>query len=136
MLYMRKSGIELCCAIAFVFLLSGCGRASDPFDSQTFDSTTWRNAHVSSDRAPMARDLIRNHLRPGVSAKVVEELLGAPERVPGVNGEVDGFGNRLQGVRTFCYYLGSWSNAGLDTALLYVHFDGNDQVLSAEITGG
>jgi hypothetical protein len=114
--------------LALAGLVAGWGallKALDPFDARPFDAAAWARAEHAEDRAPMARDLIRRHLRPGLPAKEVEALLGPPEPVPGVGGPVDGFGNRLRGERTYSYYLGCWSGiGGLDSAFLYVHLDG------------
>lgn len=110
----------------------------DPFDDRPFDPAAWTSAD-SKARGPMARDAIR-HLRPGLPAARVRELLGSPDPFPGLPGEpVDGFGNPLRHPETWAYYLGCWSGLGpyaFDAAFLYVHFGADGTVAAAEITGG
>jgi hypothetical protein len=112
-------------------------RYLDPFDAQPFDPEVWAGAD-SQSRGKMARDAIR-HLAAGLTAARFRELLGPPEAVPGLEGMVDGFGNQIPPGETWAYYLGCWSSLtwyGFDSAFLYVHFDHDGRVATAQITGG
>lgn len=109
--------------------------SSDPFAARSFDPVAWARSDRMEDRAPMVRDLINNHLQPGVRATEVRLLLGGrPGVVEGL--AVDGWGYRMQGKRTLVYGLGGWSDFRLDTAVLYIHFDERDRVIAAVIGGG
>lgn len=103
----------------------GCQPAVDPFATRKFDSTAWKVA-TYQQRAPMARDLICNHLPAGVTKSEVKDLLG--EGVP-----IDA--QDRQG-ETWSYYIGCWYEVGLDSAFVYVHFDVNGRLISAAIGGG
>jgi MYXO-CTERM domain-containing protein len=106
----------------------------DPFDDRGFVAGEWRNSDPLG-RASMARDLVRRHVRAGMTAADVERLLGRGKEQQGIKG-VDPYGNRMPGAATWAYYLGSWSTAGWDDAFLYVHFDKSGRVIRAEIQGG
>src|SRR4051794_41070756 len=82
---------------------------SDPFDQIPFDPANWAQ-HYQQDRAPMARDLISNHLPNGMSSAEVATLLGPPGSVkPGILG-----GSTVRASSTYVYGIGSWSNVGFD----------------------
>lgn len=83
----------------------------------------------------MAGDAIRGHLRSGMAKAKVQQLLGPGQEQFRIQG-IDSYGNPMPGDHTWYYYLGSWSVYGLDDAFLYVHFDADGHVVSAEIDGG
>ena len=99
----------------------------DPFDDDAFTPTAW-----VADRAPTARDLVKNHLRLGTLRVQVESLLGRPDEV--VTGE-DAGGTRVPGTETYKYSIGSWPMYGYDDAFVYVHLDANGNVIGAKIDG-
>ncbi len=103
----------------------------DPFDDTSFTTAAWTTLTPNS-RAPMARDLIRNHLPSGLSRAQTEALLGAPDDI--LSG-VDSGGNRLRGTETYSYSIGSWSMHGFDDAFVYVYLDSNGNVIGSEING-
>ena len=121
-------------AIAFVVIGLAAWFALDwldPFDDTLFTTAAWTTLDPES-RAPMARDLIRNHLPSGLSRAQTEALLGLPDnRLSGT----DSGGNRLRGTETYSYYIGSWSMHGLDDAFVYVYLDSNGNVIGSEING-
>jgi hypothetical protein len=125
-------------AAAVVAVLLGIGITLrsyfDPFDDQSFVQSTWAAATPEA-RASMARDVIRR-LHARMTSGQVQDLLGQPTPVARLPGNVDAYGNRLKFPTTWSYYLGSWSGYGLDDAFLYVHFESDKKVASAEITGG
>ena len=55
----------------------------------------------------MSRDLVTNHLKPGMTRAEVQDLLDKPDEVISTNR--DNGGNLLLGVETFSYYIGCWS---------------------------
>lgn len=98
----------------------------DPFDDQRFDPTAW--AADEYERGPMTREAIR-HIPPGTRKERVRELLGKPDpRWADASDAED-----------WTYYIGSWSGLGpynLDSAFVYVHFDRDGRVVSAQVGGG
>jgi hypothetical protein len=93
----------------------------------------------------MARDAIRR-LPPGLPEAEITKLLGEAESViateklvgstPG--GPLPRFGGSAAAgsVRTYSYYLGSWSNWAFDSTFLWVHVDNQGRVVAAVIGGG
>ncbi|MDB5343332.1 MAG: hypothetical protein JWP89_1709 [Schlesneria sp.] len=132
----RKAGV-----VTFVMVCVGVAllpRFLDPFDDASFNRSDWMSS-TPEQRAKMARDVITKHIRRGATLEEIVALLGEPEETHNVRARgsrVDQYGNRLHGAKTYAYYLGSWSSYGLDDAHLYVHFDTDDRVLSAEVAGG
>jgi hypothetical protein len=132
----RKAGV-----VVFVMACVGVAllpRFLDPFDDASFNRSVWKSS-TQEQRAKMSRDVITKHIRPGAALEEIVELLGEPEETHNIRARasrVDQYGHRLPGVKTYAYYLGSWSSYGLDDAHLYVHFDRDDCVLSAEVAGG
>ena len=124
-------GLLVVAGMALLLLLLDC---IDPFSDQRFEPKRWAQAKAAKDRAPMARDLIRSHLRIGLSREQVVDLLGRPQQVWQKNGRV---GYRVKGNSTYAYYIGSWSfsRRGYDDTFVYVHFDGAGKVREAEING-
>lgn len=111
-------------------------RYLDPFDDEPFDRSAWMSG-TPKDRAKMGHDVIAKHIRRGMVQGEISDLLGKPNQINShVGNRIDGFGNRLKGVKTYIYGLGSWSLYGLDDAFLYVHFDEDDRVVSADVAGG
>ena len=105
----------------------------DPFNDMSFSPAAWAQRSYE-DRAPMARDLVRHHLPAGLAQIQVESLLGQPDDV--LVGPEDSGANRLPGVETYEYGIGSWSlHQGFDDAFVYVHFDASGHVIGAEING-
>ena len=81
----------------------------------------------------MAGDLVRNHLTAGLSRANVHALLGMPgDALSGT--EREGMKNLVL-AQTEKYYIGSWSLYGYDDAFVYVHFDGDGNLIAAEIYG-
>jgi len=81
----------------------------------------------------MADDLIRRHLQKGMTSDEVVKLIGRPETT--LKGETDGGANRLVGNHTYSYWIGSWTFAAWDSTFVYVYFDDNERVISAEMQG-
>src|SRR5438270_274876 len=55
-----------------------------PFRERRFDAAVWRRARGDAqkhERARMADDLLRHHLKVGMLQTQVEDLLGAPEKL-------------------------------------------------------
>jgi hypothetical protein len=132
------------CKVGVVSFVVACVGAAllprflDPFDDASFNRSDWMSS-TQEQRAKMARDVITKHVRRGVALEEIVALLGKPDETHNIRvrgRRVDQYGNRLHGVTTYAYYLGSWSSYGFDDAYLYIHFDGDDRVLSAEVTGG
>lgn len=117
----RKAGCVAlvigCCAVAALLR-----SYLDPFDDDRFIHSVWIRS-APSDRAGMARDVIANHIRHGMTEEGVEAMLGTPD-------------NALP--NTYAYSLGQLDGltyAGWDDALLHVHFDAERRVVTAEVTG-
>ena len=105
---------------------------SNPFNDARFEPGGWTGAASDEARAPMADDLVDNHLRKGMTRAEVVSLLGAPMVL---TGDCDSGGNALPGSETLSYSLGSWCEFGYDDAYLYVHLDAAGRVMEAEVTG-
>jgi hypothetical protein len=81
-----------------------------PFNSEKFNSVVWKQSFdpdfdtIENPRGPMTDDLIKNHLRPGMSLDSVYQMLGPPDKVEGTD--------------TLQYYLGYWSGFGMDPDIL------------------
>jgi hypothetical protein len=122
-------------ALAVMVLLAGIyfmlGLTQDPFNDSVFTQTEWART-TDTDRAPMAGDLVRNHLPPGMTRTQVESLLGTPSRA---ESGADATKNDASGGTTYRYYIGSWSNYGYDDAWVYVHFDESGKLTKSEIYG-
>jgi len=103
----------------------------DPFNDAAFTTEGWAKLD-SQDRAPMSRDLIRNHLHPGASRAQIERLLGPPDDV--LTGSDSG-GNRMRGTDTYAYCIGFWPVRGFDDTFVYVHLDAQGNVVASEING-
>lgn len=103
----------------------------DPFDKRPFNSSTWAAAEREG-RAPMARDLVRNHLPAGMSADEVIVLLGQPDWIVNRGSAANSSGC----ARVFQYHLGGWSEYSMDSVFVEVHLDNNDRVVVAKIVGG
>ena len=103
----------------------------DPFNDARFDPKVWSRVSPS-ERTPMARDLVSNHLRPGMVETQVKSLLGEPDTVWQSS---DPRGNRLPGHRTIAYSIGNASFHGFDDAFVYVHMNRQNRVIAAEING-
>jgi hypothetical protein len=79
----------------------------------------------------MARDVIR-HLPAGTPEADIEALLGKA----GVEETARLTASRPAGaVRTYSYYLGSWSLLYYDSTFLWVHVDAEGRVVAAVIGG-
>jgi hypothetical protein len=111
--------------------MTGMFHVFDPFDKRPFSSETWL-ATTREDRAPMARDLVKNHLPAGLSVSDVVAFLGPPDRI--ITGSSASI--RPGCSKALTYYLGCWSEYGMDAAFVYVHIDNNDKVVLSEIIGG
>lgn len=120
----------------FCFLGWAVNSWLDPFDDQPFDIQAWAAAEDRErDRGPMARGAIRQ-IPPGTSKERVRELLGEAWVTPAGG---DRWGVAPRHGETWAYYVGGHSGLGpynMDAAFVYVHFDQNDRVVEAEITGG
>src|SRR5262245_39756515 len=103
----------------------------DPFGELAFSSDQWAQGDLGH-RARMARDLVRHYLPVGASRAQVEGLIGPPDKTLSASGPQ---GSSVRGTQTYSYYLGSWSNQGMDDAFVHVHFDAGGNLLGAEITG-
>lgn len=104
----------------------------NPFNDAQFTIEKWANVR-NDDRAPMALDLVTEHLTPGLSQSDVKALLGLPDNI--ITGEDPG-GKVPLGDKTYKYKLGSWTYyKGFDDAFVYVHFDTNGFLIRSEING-
>lgn len=109
--------VTACCAV--VVLLPSY---LDPFDDDPFIHSVWIHS-IPSDRAGMARDVVTNFIRRGMTEEEVEAVLGTPDEA-------------FSGTST--YWLGqlnAFAYSGWDDALLHVHFDAGRRVVNAEVTG-
>jgi hypothetical protein len=104
-------------------------RIARPFDNAAFTPAAWAKADPTG-RALMSGDLVRNHLRKGLSRSQVEALIGRTDSKMGPNG-----GDGARGAETHKYYIGSWSMHGMDDAFVYVHYDVSGNLIDAEING-
>ena len=109
-------------------LLPGCG---NPFNNQSFSRKAWLKAQ-HRQRAPMAQDLVRNHIPRGMTGNGIVALLGQPDHIWK---KTDGVGYRVKGNRTYAYWLGSWSMQSYDDAFVYVHFDDAGRMQTSEVNG-
>jgi hypothetical protein len=117
-------------AAGLVALLS-LKRLADPFDDLAFTPAAWAKADEEG-RARMSRDLVNNHLPQGLLQNRVEALIG---KTHWIIKPTDNDGYRTRGAETHVYGIGNWSMQGVDDAFVYVHYDANGNVISAEITG-
>lgn len=107
---------------------------SDPFNQRPFDAQVWRSAPYdrNSPRGKMTRDLIRHHLRSGMSRAEVVRLLGEPQEARRFAGsplvEKPGY---EQAREVLTYPLGAWSGFRMDMDLLDVAFDEQGRVIGA-----
>ena len=79
----------------------------------------------------MSEDLVKNHLPAGMRESQVIALLGKPFSIE--NGATEA--PLHVGTRHLMYDLGHWSMHGMDAAYVYVHLDGNGNVVAAEVYG-
>ena len=135
----RRPAVILAIATVILFGLIGLvyeivGNPLDPFDDQRFSSRRLQQISPSDGerRARMARSALQNHLTPGTTEAQVTAKFGPPDGIS--TGPEDDGGNKLPGVRTYVYMLGSWSGVGFDDAFLYVHLDARDRVIAAQNT--
>lgn len=119
----QKMILVLCVS---AFLIPGCG---NPFNDKPFSKEAWA-ATSAQGRAPMADDVVRNRVLPGMSSGQVEDLLGAPDDT-----WLKRTGHRVKGEKTHVYYIGSWSLEGMDDAFVCVHVDESNKVIEGEIYG-
>ena len=112
--------------VASVYAL--IGNPLDPFDNRSFSPAGWASADPDA-RARMSRDLVNHYLAPGTTEQQVVALLGKPGTIVNADGR-----NHVYGVRAYVYPIGSLSSE-MDDTFVYVHLDGNDRVLQAEIDG-
>jgi hypothetical protein len=90
----------------------------------------WKTRSNSlSPFAAMARDLIYNYVHQGMPQRELEAMLGTPSEIL-----VPPF-NKSALPQTYVYYLGSWSDEGIDDAFVYIDLDGNGEVVKAKIDG-
>jgi hypothetical protein len=104
----------------------------DPFRAKPFEKVAWAKANAYG-RAAMTRDAIR-HLPAGLLESEIEPLLGKSGEVI----ETHRLTKRAPSgaVRTYSYYLGSWSLAAYDDTFLWIHVGDDGRVIEAEIGGG
>lgn len=113
-------------ASVIVFALWFTGHLFDPFSGQRFDRTVWVAAKADdpdSPRGPMARDVMRHHLRPGMTRNEVIRVLGPPDSIPS--------SRSLQGGDRIEYLVGSGGT--WDYCALTIQFDLAGKLVSAGI---
>lgn len=131
----RGCGIFLAAVLLLIGVLVAGGALvlwwarDDPFDDRTFTPAAWKGAK-REDRARMSRDLIARYLTPGTTDLQVTALLGAPDSIQLATEKWP-----LPGVRRYSYGIGSWSFSGLDSAFVWIDFDGENRIVKAEING-
>ena len=124
--YWREAQQMILVLCVSAFLIPGCG---DPFNDKPFSKEAWA-ATSGQGRAPMADDVVRNRVLPGMSSGQVADLLGEPDDT-----WLKRTGQRVKGEKTLVYYIGSWSFEGMDDAFVCVHVDESGKVIEAEIYG-
>jgi hypothetical protein len=102
----------------------------DPFEARRLDPEAWAVAEPEG-RAAMARDAIR-HLPPGLPEEEIQALLG-PCSVGDRRGTTAS--TPADAVRTYQYYLGSWSPTYYDDTFLRVHVGEDGRIIAAVIAG-
>lgn len=97
---------------------------NNPFNDLPFDQKTWASNANSRDndnpRGLMADDLLRKHLRKGMTRNQVQALLGEPDFSSSSN--------------PWEYMLGCWSGFRMDADTLDVYFDDSNNVSRVRIT--
>lgn len=121
-----------CVGIGAALLFASRAFNSDPFARKKFDAAEWkrwavvaRGVPANNPRGLMARDLILNHLRFGMSRADVLSLIGPPDETA-VN--TNHIGYHLGG------HSGSWLRPGYD--YLWVLFSASNTLESAVIDKG
>lgn len=118
----------LLAALAAIAVFRFFGNPLDPFAADRFDSARWR-AVDPDDRAHMCRDLIQTYLRAGMTKSEVRRFIGPPDKT------TESDETQSKRAHTESYDLGYWRLHGVGHAFLCVDFDGNDQLVRAEIRG-
>jgi hypothetical protein len=107
--------------------------ALNPFNDRAFDRRAWSQGPDA--RIPMAKDVIRRVIQPGMTRDEVTRILGnADELIT----DHDAGGNVMPGRETLLYYLGSSSETswlGLDDTFVYVHLNDNGVVIHTQVSG-
>ena len=106
------------------------GNPFDPFDNRSFSSKRWKSG--SEDlRARMGRSAV-DQAKPGMSEAQIEAAFGKPDEI---DANEDAGGNKLPGMQTWEWRLGSWSTYGYDDAFFYVSLDQSGKVIAAQVNG-
>ena len=134
MRHLFMATVAMMAIVAFIAIWNVFHPFDDPFDKRPFSESDWSSAS-HEERARMSRDLIRNHLPVGLSEDDVLVLLGPPSGTI-THDSIGSASIRPGCTKTLEYYLGCWSNYGMDSAFVYVHLDHNGRVAQAEIIGG
>jgi hypothetical protein len=119
-------------AILVVGLIAVSWRPRDAaFNELEFTPAAWAKAD-NVERAKMSGDLVRNHLLRGLSRSQVESLIGKTRHTINPS-DADGF--KVRGAVTHEYGIDNLGDPVWDNAFVYVHYDANGKVVSAEVTG-
>lgn len=100
----------------------------DAFNDRRFDRAVWMSAKADdpdSPRGPMARDVLRHHLRQGMLREDVLRLLGPPDDDPTFP--------YLFGNDSMSYLIGMGGGFRMDYYTLTVQFDPSGKLISADI---
>ena len=114
--------IVICCIALLIALAKN--NPFIPYDGKEFDQALWKSYTPSdgladSPRLPMAADLQKNHIKPGMTREQIVELLGEP-------------GNHSEDV--YIYGLGKSDVLWPRLYFLDVYFDSSGKVVEARIT--
>jgi hypothetical protein len=117
-------------AVAGALIYATVGNPLNPFDDAQFTPSRWAST-ADDGRAPMAQDLVQNHLSVGMMESQVTGLLGKPDGLC----QSGNYGRLRSGTHCMYYMIGNWSYHGMDQALVIVHFDAQGQSTGAEVYG-
>ena len=106
-----------------------------PYDELAFNAMAWRSAHTQVakvQRAKMADDLVRNHLKEGMTIKQITSLLGLPDKRQDSSGFAAYGSPKIKEV--YIYDMGHiWMDMAGQHHILCIYFDASQRCLSTEI---
>lgn len=92
--------------------------AMNPYNDMSFDAKIWQDSELGSDeRQHMAQDLVRNHIRYGMTQTQIESLLGPPDDL--VSGPRIDNGLQIPAAYSNMYDLGSPPTIAMEDARVF-----------------
>lgn len=121
-------GFVVFCVLALVTFLY----STYPFDDRAFTPEDWA-AGNSQERGRMVSSLLDDHLPKGMTEEQVTTLLG--EDFTLVEQGTADWPNPFREPKCHLYYVGFWSDWGMDDAFVVIFFDDNGRLTSRRLDG-